>query len=169
MGRRSRLKIKYLKQKKVAVDEIRLRELNREAHKRAAYPDPFFLNAFGYTAPIDLTEASQNARRAQLGFDTSDTRSSREDVIERARLLALEYPAQRRVVLINKKYNKICMTWTEDHNQYKFIRVVYSIVLTSIGYPTRDLAMAAFHRNKITWIERRTNPQTAPQPQAPSV
>lgn len=80
MARASRLRRAYLKQRRSAIDEIRLRDMNRAAHRRARSGIKFVKDVYGYT-PVDIDSNFSNFRRKMLGLGECVVTSSREDIL----------------------------------------------------------------------------------------
>jgi hypothetical protein len=148
MGRISRVKRAYLKQKRTRVDEIRLRELNREAHDRAASGHHVLVrkDIYGF-GPIDTDEQFNNFKRRLLGLEECSIKSSREEILAKMNRVA---DSAELVYRIGDK----AMFLIRDGNYYYFLyRERGKYYKKSVLYDSRTKAMDRNNTERITWIK----------------
>lgn len=151
MARQSRIRRAYLKQKRSGVAELKLRDMNREAHARAASigSQTFQIVAkdiFGII-PDDITRNIANIRRKFLGLDECTIQSSREEILARVSLLS------ERSILLNRIGNRATWLIRDHNNLYFFVyRVTGDYLKKSLKYTSRTTAMERYSAEKITWL-----------------
>jgi hypothetical protein len=166
MPRMSRLKRAHLKQRRTMIDEIRLRDMNRQAHKRAngihhvvadmlgddclenyvRVGDRFIAGDKIY---LDRSKAStrfEQAKRRLVALDVCKEGSSRAEVIAKINRIA----DFAECVFKNGKNSLYLL---RDGEFYSFLfRVKGEYYKRSVQYNSRTKAMDKYGQEKITWI-----------------
>jgi hypothetical protein len=148
MGRISRVKRAYLKQKRTRVDEIRLRELNREAHARAASGQisKQFVDIWGF-GPTDTDRNFANLKRKLLGLDECNEQTSRAEILAKLNKIAdfteLVFRLGDKAMFLLRDGDYYYFLYRERGNYYK----------KSVFYDSRTKAMDRFNNERIIWIK----------------
>lgn len=144
------IKTAYLKHEKRSANTVLIREFHGSAQGLSAFERWFFNLTH---VPDDVTLASQNARRAELGLPSSIQRSSREDV--QRLMMFVEEPLKHSVVLTDLEDLKLMMFWSVGPQaqwyfiKYDYMRAEFS---KSKKYWTREKAMKALRLDRILWV-----------------
>lgn len=141
MGRRlTRARRQQLKQRRSAIDEIRLRELNREGRDRAASLGQPSLT------PVDITEEYALVRRRLIGLNEVSPRSSREEVLVKVNRLR-----DVTEVVHHVDRSTMFLLRTGDGYYYFVFRVKGVYYKKSVLYDSRTKAMSRYDTNRIIW------------------
>jgi hypothetical protein len=146
--RTSRTRRAYLRQKSTRVDEIRLRELNREAHDRATSGHHVLVreDVYGF-GPIDTNEEFNNFKRRLLGLKECSVKSSREEILVKMNRVAdtaeLVFRFGDKAMFLIRDANYFYFLYREKGNYYK----------KSVYYDSRTKAMDRYTKERIIWIK----------------
>jgi hypothetical protein len=140
MPRMSRLKRAHLNQRRTMIDEIRLRDMNREAHKRAAGIGKLIDDIYGFNR-VDTDREYANARRVLVGLDTCNAQSSRAEVVAKI----------NRVADFAERLFEGMYLIRDGELFYFLFRVKGVYYKKSVLYNSRTKAMDRFGAEKIIW------------------
>lgn len=162
--------LKLKKQRRYAVHEIKMKELNSEAHRRSRpsvaldiykereYPvDPntgqpskrYRLKTVVVPLKVDLDTQYSNARRVMYGLGEIDTPTAREEVL--AKLKDVSRFAECIFSVENKR---MYMIYDRREDGYYFIyRELGVYYKKSLVYKNRSKAMDRYNNERITWVK----------------
>jgi hypothetical protein len=144
MPRTPRLKRAHLKQRRTMIDEIRLRDMNRQAHKRAAGIGSLIADIYGFNR-LDIDRNYANAKRVLIGLDTCNIQSSRAEVIAK-----INRVADFAECVFSVKDKAMYLIRDEDCFYFLF-RVRGAYYKKSVPYKPRAKAMDRYETETITW------------------
>lgn len=154
---------KYRQQRRYAVDEIRLRELNREAHRRAVVvrPEPGSKKTLEQThfehqikdlmgvSFQELPSELNHRRRVFLGLEEKNLKTPRDDVLWKLKLVRL----MSRTELVFRSGPVALFLIREGEYWYFLFRRVGSYYKKSTFYSDRSKALDRYKQEKILWLE----------------
>lgn len=144
MARTSRLKKAYLKHRRTAIDEIRMREMARDGHKRAAGMGVVVVDIYGFV-PSDLTSDYANVRRKWLHLYPSMVKSSREEILSKINRVA-DFAE-----IVFRLGDKALFLLRDGDYFYFLYRERGVFYKKSILYRSRTHAMDRFQQETIIW------------------
>lgn len=150
MARPTRARIAYLKQRRQGVAEIKLKELNREAHRRAApVRQQNLLRIYKdiYGLPDDITVDLDRVCRILQGLEEGDRETPREQILRRVSLLK-----DRTELVFHFGTRRMFLIREDDKTYYFLYRDKGSYYKKSIRYPSRTRAMEKYQEEKISWV-----------------
>lgn len=151
MARIPRLKRLYLRQRRSGIEKIKLRELNNEAHRRAAAISSerfkrICKDMFGFD-PQDIDSRTNDVRRKFIGLDECHIKTPREEILARVNFLA------ERAELIHRVDTKALFLIRDYNNYYFFVyRETGLYYKKSLHYDSRTTAMKRYNDERITWL-----------------
>lgn len=156
MARKKANALKLQKQKRTGVDQLRLKEMNNEAHLRAMTlhsPNTIklFKNIYGIL-PDDINRDFANVMRRLQGLGECSVTSSREEVIAKLNRVA------DNTSMVFSIGDRALYLMQSEAGYYFFYRCKGKFYKRSLVYATRAKAMDRYDHEKITWIQFCNDP-----------
>ena len=164
MARQKAVYRKLQKQRRYAVDEIRLREMNRQAHLRAAVIQPHpkanktstqihFERAVRDIVGIaadELPSELNRKRREFLGLEDKSLKTPRDLVMQRVNRMTDNAEC---VFKVDKRAMYLIRDVRDRRYWYFLYREKGSYYKKSVKYDSRTKAMDRYETEKISWVE----------------
>lgn len=150
MARVSRIRRAYLKQKRSGVAELRLRDMNNEAHNRASgIGKSSILKTYQqvYGLPDDITVDTDRVCRLLQGLGEGKEVTTREQILRRVQTLR-----DRAELVFVLDTRRMFLIQEDDGSFYFLYRDKGSYYKKSISYPSRTRAMDRYDNERITWL-----------------
>jgi hypothetical protein len=151
MARKKANALKLQKQKRTGVDQLRLKQMNNEAHLRAMtlhseHTIKLFKNIYGIL-PDDINRDFANVMRRLQGLGECSVTSSREEVIAKLNRVA------DRTTMVYSIGDRALYLMEAEEGYYFFYRCKGKYYKKSLVYSTRAKAMDRYDHEKITWMQ----------------
>lgn len=162
MARQKAIVRKLKLQRRYAVDEIRLREMNREAHARAAVirPHPGSKKSIEQVnferrvedlmgvLPDELPSELNKRRRVFLGLDSDASQQTPRDLV----MYRMNRMADHAECLFRAGNRAMYLIRTETGYWYFLYREKGKFYEKSVKYKSKAMAMDKYERNDVSWI-----------------